>query len=119
MGWLALLMAGLLEITWVLGLKISDGLTRFWPSVLILVAIVASFIMLGLSLKSVPFGTASAVWTGIGAAGATVAGILLFDEPADPARVGCIVLVVIGIVGLRFATPTQGARGGHSHRLVT
>ena len=105
MAWFALLLAGLLEIVWALGLKYSAGFTRFWPSVATLVAIAASFGLLGLSLKSVPFGTAYAIWTGIGAAGAAIAGIVLFGESADAARVGCVILIVAGTVGLKLATP--------------
>jgi quaternary ammonium compound-resistance protein SugE len=103
MAWLALLTAGSLEIAWILGLKYSEGFTRFWPSVLTFAAIAASFAMLSLSLRSVPFGTAYAVWTGIGAAGAAVIGMTLYGESADPARVACIILIVLGTVGLRFA----------------
>jgi quaternary ammonium compound-resistance protein SugE len=103
MAWLALLTAGSLEIAWILGLKYSEGFTRFWPSVLTFAAIAASFAMLSLSLRSVPFGTAYAVWTGIGAAGAAVIGMTLYGESADPARLACIILIVLGTVGLRFA----------------
>ena len=106
MAWLALLLAGFLEIAWALGLKYSAGFTRFWPSVATFVAIAFSFGLLGLSLKSVPFGTAYAVWTGIGAAGAAIAGIVLFGEPADAARVGCLILIVAGTIGLKLATPS-------------
>jgi quaternary ammonium compound-resistance protein SugE len=105
MAWLCLLGAGALEIVWALGLKYSHGFTRFWPSVITLAAIALSFALLGLSLKSVPFGTAYAVWTGIGAAGAVVLGICLFGEPADAVRIGCVVLIVAGIVGLRLVSP--------------
>jgi len=105
MAWVALLLAGLLEIAWVLGLKYSAGFTRFWPSVATFVAIALSFGLLGLSLKSVPFGTAYAIWTGIGAAGAAIAGIALFGESADAARIGCLILIVAGTVGLKLATP--------------
>lgn len=103
-AWFSLLMAGVLEIVWALGLKYSHGFTRFWPSVMTLVAILLSFGLLGLSLKSVPFGTAYAVWTGIGAAGAAIAGMILFGESADIARVACIALIVAGTVGLRLVT---------------
>ena len=103
MAWLFLLTAGSLEIAWVLGLKYSEGFTRFWPSVLTLAAIAASFAMLGLSLKSVPFGTAYAVWTGIGAAGAVI-GIAMYGESADPGRIACIILIVAGTVGLRLVS---------------
>ena len=106
MAWLALLTAGSLEIAWILGLKYSEGFTRFWPSVATLLAIAASFAMLSLSLKSVPFGTAYAVWTGIGAAGAAITGILLFGESAGAARVGCLILIVAGTIGLKLATPS-------------
>jgi quaternary ammonium compound-resistance protein SugE len=105
MAWFALLLAGVLEIIWVLGLKYSQGFTRFWPSVITIAAIVLSFALLGVSLKSVPFGTAYAVWTGIGAAGGALIGILLFGESADAARVGCLLLIVAGTIGLRLVTP--------------
>ncbi|AMN39760.1 DMT family transporter [Rhodoplanes sp. Z2-YC6860] len=106
MAWLFLLAAGSLEIAWILGLKYSEGFTRFWPSVLTLVSIAASFAMLGLSLKSVPFGTAYAVWTGIGAVGAAVIGMAMYGESADPSRIACIVLIVAGTVGLRLVSST-------------
>ena len=105
MAWFALLAAGLLEITWALGLKYSHGFTRFWPSVATCIAIALSFGLLSLSLKSVPFGTAYAVWTGIGAAGAAISGIFLFGESADAARVGCIIMIAAGSIGLRLVTP--------------
>ena len=105
MAWLSLLMAGALEIVWILALKYSDGFTRLGPSVVMIVSIAASFALLGLSLKSVPFGTAYAVWTGIGAAGAVIAGVMLFGEPADVGRIGCLIMIVTGTVGLRLVTP--------------
>jgi quaternary ammonium compound-resistance protein SugE len=105
MAWLSLLMAGALDIIWALVLKYSYGFTRFWPSVVTLVAVAMSFTLLGLSLKSVPFGTAYAIWTGIGAAGAAIAGIVLFGEPSSAGRIGCLVLIVAGTVGLRLVTP--------------
>ena len=104
-AWLALFMAGALEIIWALGMKYSDGFTRFWPSAVTVLAVVMSFACLGLSLKAVPFGTAYAVWTGIGAAGAAFAGILLFNESADWGRIACMILIVAGTIGLRFVTP--------------
>jgi quaternary ammonium compound-resistance protein SugE len=103
-GWLALLAAGLLEIVWALGLKYSDGLTRLWPTAGTVVAIAASFAMMALALKSLPFGTAYAVWTGIGAAGAIVIGVLAFGEPADPLRMFCLALIVTGIIGLKLGS---------------
>jgi quaternary ammonium compound-resistance protein SugE len=102
--WLALLLAGLLEIGWALGLKYSDGFTRFWPSVATVMAIALSFLLLSVSLKAVPFGTAYAMWTGIGAAGTMVIGMVLFGESADVFRIGCLVLIIIGMVGLKFAS---------------
>jgi quaternary ammonium compound-resistance protein SugE len=104
-AWLALLLAGLLEVGWALGLKYSDGLTRFWPSVATVIAIAFSFALLGLSLKSVPFGTAYALWTGIGAAGSMVVGMVVFGESADVFRVACLTLIVAGMVGLKLVSP--------------
>jgi quaternary ammonium compound-resistance protein SugE len=97
-------MAGVLEVIWALGLKYSDGFTRLWPSVITLVAIAMSFGLLGLSLRSVPFGTAYAVWTGIGAGGAAISGMILFGESTDWSRIGCLVLIVAGAIGLRIVT---------------
>lgn len=104
-AWLALLLAGLLEIGWALGLKYSDGLTRFWPSVATVAAIALSFGLLGMSLKTVPFGTAYAVWTGIGAAGTMIIGMAAFGESTDIFRVACLVLIIAGMVGLKLASP--------------
>jgi quaternary ammonium compound-resistance protein SugE len=103
-AWLCLLLAGALEIIWALGLKQSDGFTRLWPSLGTLGAIALSFALLAVSLKSVPFGTAYAIWTGIGAAGTVTLGIFMFGEPADAARLLCIALIVTGIVGLKLVT---------------
>ena len=103
-GWLALLAAGLFEIAWALGLKYSDGLTRFWPTAATVLAIAASFGLMALALKSLPFGTAYAVWTGIGAAGAIVVGMLAFGEPADPLRLLCLALIVTGMIGLKLGS---------------
>ena len=103
-GWLALLFAGLLEIAWALGLKYSDGLTRFWPSVAMIAAIALSFGLLAIALKSVPFGTAYALWTGIGAAGTVIIGMVAFGEPADLFRVTCLVFIIAGMVGLNIAS---------------
>lgn len=103
-GWLALLGAGLLEIAWAFGLKYSDGLTRFWPTVATLVAIALSFGLMAIALKSLPFGTAYAVWTGIGAVGTAILGMVLFGESREAARLVCIGLIVAGIVGLKLVT---------------
>jgi quaternary ammonium compound-resistance protein SugE len=102
MNWLVLILAGLLEIGWVLGLKESAGFTRLVPSVLTVVALIASLALLGLALKSLPVGTAYAVWTGIGAVGAAFAGIWLYGDDASPIRLGSLALVVAGIAGLKF-----------------
>ena len=89
-AWFALLAAGLLEIGWALGLKYSDGLTRFWPTAATVLAIILSFALMAVALKSLPFGTAYAVWTGIGAAGSIIVGMILFSESADPIRILCL-----------------------------
>lgn len=104
-AWLALLGAGVLEVGWALGLKYSDGLTRFWPTVATLIAIALSFLLMALALRSLPFGTAYAVWTGIGAVGSILVGMLLYSEPTDPARIICLTLIVAGMVGLKLNSP--------------
>jgi quaternary ammonium compound-resistance protein SugE len=103
--WLALLAAGLLEIAWAFGLKYSDGLTRFWPTAATAIAILASFALMALALRSLPFGTAYAVWTGIGAAGSIIVGMVIFSEPTDPVRLICLTLIVAGMVGLKLNSP--------------
>ena len=104
-GWLALVAAGLFEVAWALGLKHSDGLTRFWPTAATLIAILLSFGLMAFALKSLPFGTAYAVWTGIGAVGSIIAGMLLYSEPTDPGRLLCLTLIVAGMVGLKLNSP--------------
>jgi quaternary ammonium compound-resistance protein SugE len=103
MAWTYLFFAGLFEIGWAIGLKYTDGFSRLVPSLLTVAAMALSLMLLGLALKTLPVGTAYAVWTGIGAVGTAVLGIYLFSEPANALRLGCIGLIVIGIVGLRFA----------------
>jgi quaternary ammonium compound-resistance protein SugE len=105
MDWILLLVAGLLEIGWAIGLKYTAGFTRLWPSVWTATAMVASIVLLATALKTIPVGTGYAVWTGIGAAGTAILGIVLFAEPATAARLGCIALIVAGIVGLKLVTP--------------
>ena len=105
MAWTALLLAGLLEIAWALGLKYSDGFTRFWPSFGTVLAVALSFALMSVALKTVPFGTVYAVWTGIGAVGSVAIGLLLFQESADPVRIGCLALIVTGIIGIKLASP--------------
>jgi quaternary ammonium compound-resistance protein SugE len=103
-AWLALLMAGLLEIGWPLGLKYSEGFTRFWPSIATVLAIGCSFGLLAIALESVPFGVAYAVWAGIGVAGTAIVGIVLFGESADAGRITCLTLILAGIIGLNLAS---------------
>ena len=105
MSWLYLAVAGLFEIGWAVGLKYTDGFTRLWPSLWTVAAMVISFILLALALRSLSIGTAYAVWTGIGAVGTAIVGIFLLNESADPLRLGCIGLIVAGIVGLKLVSP--------------
>jgi quaternary ammonium compound-resistance protein SugE len=98
-----LLLAGLLEVAWAIGLKYSHGFTRLGPSVATVVAMVGSFVLLARALRALPIGTAYAVWTGIGAAGTAVLGILLFDESQAPLRLACLGLIVVGIAGLKLS----------------
>ena len=104
-SWLVLIVAGVLEVCWAVGLKYTDGFTRLWPTVGTGAALVASMALLGLAVKSLPVGTAYAVWVGIGAVGTAVLGMLLLGESASAARLASIGLIVAGIVGLKLATP--------------
>lgn len=104
-AWWLLLLAGALEVVWAIGLKYTDGFTRLWPSVATLAAMAVSMGLLGLALRVLPVGTAYAVWVGIGAVGTGILGITLLDEPANLARLVSITLIVVGIVGLKLATP--------------
>jgi quaternary ammonium compound-resistance protein SugE len=105
MAWTYLFVAGVLEIVWAVGLKYTEGFTKPVPSVITGAAIVASMVFLALALRTIPVGTGYAVWTGIGAVGTALLGIVLFAEPATAARLGCIGLIVAGIVGLKLVTP--------------
>jgi quaternary ammonium compound-resistance protein SugE len=105
MAWMYVLIAGVCEILWATGLKYTDGFTRLWPSVGTVLAMAASFWFLANSLRAIPLGTAYAVWTGIGAAGMALVGILFFDESREPLRLLCLLLVVAGIIGLKFTAP--------------
>jgi quaternary ammonium compound-resistance protein SugE len=107
MNWLLLVVAGLLETGWAVGLKYTDGFTRPVPSLLTGAAIVASMLLLSLAARGLPIGTAYAAWVGIGAVGAAVLGMLLFDESADPARLAFLGLLVVSIAGLMYTS------GGH------
>src|SRR5512139_1626726 len=104
MAWTVLVVAGLFEIAWAIGLKYTDGFTRVVPSVLTVAAMVVSVVCLALALKSIPVGTGYAVWTGIGAVGTAILGIVLFGESAGAARLACIGLIVAGIVGLKLVS---------------
>jgi len=102
MSWIYLLIAGLLEVVWAIGLKQTHGFTRFWPSVITLVAMVASFALLSQALRSLPVGTGYAVWTGIGAVGTAIVGMVFLGESRDIVRVFCLALIVAGIAGLKL-----------------
>lgn len=105
MSWFYLFIAGIFEIGWAVGLKYTEGLTRLWPTVFTTVAMIASMIFLALALRTLPMGTAYAVWTGIGTVGTAALGIVLFAEPSDALRLACIGLIVAGIVGLKLVSP--------------
>jgi quaternary ammonium compound-resistance protein SugE len=105
MVWIVLFFAGVFEVVWAVGLKYSDGFSRLWPTVGTLVAAMISFVLLSAAMKQLPLGTAYAIWTGIGAVGAALAGIVLFGESASPVRLLCIGLIAAGIIGLKLATP--------------
>jgi quaternary ammonium compound-resistance protein SugE len=100
-----LFVAGLFEIGWAIGLKYTDGFTRLWPTTWTVLAMVASVVLLALAVRTLPIGTAYAVWTGIGAAGTVILGIVLFAEPATLARLFFVGLIVAGIAGLKLVTP--------------
>ena len=104
MAWAYLVLAGLFEVGWAIGLKYTDGFTRIVPSVLTLVSMVVSVLLLGLALKTLPVGTGYAVWTGIGTVGTALLGIYLLGEPATATRLACIGLIVAGILGLKLAS---------------
>lgn len=104
MAWIYLAIAGVMEIVWAIGLKYSEGFTRFWPSVVTVLGMAVGFYYLSQALKVIPIGTGYAVWVGIGAVGTAVLGIVLFGESASPARLACIGLIVAGIVGLKLAS---------------
>ena len=102
MVWLSLFAAGLFEIVWAIGLKYTEGFTRLWPSVGTVAAMVFSVVLLGWAMRTLPVGTAYAVWTGIGAVGTVILGIVLFQEPATVARLLCVAMILAGIVGLKL-----------------
>jgi len=107
MAWVILIVAGLLEIAWAVGLKLSDGLSKPVPAVLTILAMIASMVLLGIAVRTLPLGTAYAIWTGIGAVGAVVLGIILFHEPATAGRLLCVAAIIGGIAGLKLLTPPE------------
>ena len=110
MAWIALFVAGLLEIGWAVGLKYTEGFTKLWPTVGTAAALAASMGLLAFAMRTLPLGTSYAVWTGIGTVGTAILGIVLFREPATAMRITCIAMIVAGIVGLKLAsTPTPNS----------
>jgi quaternary ammonium compound-resistance protein SugE len=105
MAWLILIVAGLLETCWAIGLKYTEGFTRLWPSIATIVSMAASVGLLGLAVKHLPVGTAYAVWVGIGAVGTAILGMIFLSEPLNAGRVASLLLIVAGIIGLKLATP--------------
>lgn len=105
MAWTLLVLAGLFEIAWAVGLKYSEGFTRLWPSVATIAAMLVSMVLLALAMRTLPMGTAYAVWVGIGAVGTVIFGIALWSEPTNAARMISVGLIVVGVIGLKFATP--------------
>mgnify|MGYP003661938344 CR=1 FL=1 len=104
MAWTYLLIAGILELGWAIGLKYTEGFSKLWSSIFTIIAALLSFYTLSLALKTLPVGTGYAVWTGIGTVGTAILGIILFNEAKDPAKIICLVLIVSGILGLRFTS---------------
>ncbi len=102
MAWILLFIAGIFEIGWAIGLKYTEGLTKLYPSIYTIAAMLLSFYFLAAAVKTIPIGTGYAVWTGIGAVGTTILGIILFDEPKNIMRILCIFLIIIGIIGLKI-----------------
>jgi len=104
MAWVMLIVAGLLEVGWAVGLKYTQGFARLWPTVGTVISLIASMTLLGLAVRTLPLGTAYAVWTGIGTVGTALLGMVLFQEPATALRLICITLIVVGILGLKLVT---------------
>ena len=105
MNWAILILAGIFEIGWAVGLKYTDGFTRLWPTLGTVGAMVMSIALLGIAMKSLPMGTAYAVWVGVGAVGTAILGIVLLGEPANAGRLISLAVIIVGIVGLKLATP--------------
>ncbi len=107
MAWTSLFIAGLFEIAWAVGLKYTHGFTRLWPTVATIAAMVLSILFLEYAVRTLPVGTAYAVWVGVGAVGTALLGMVLFGESREPLRLACLVLIVAGVVGLRLVTPAS------------
>lgn len=105
MAWISLFIAGLFEVGWAIGLKYTDGFSRLWPTVWTAASMIVSLVFLEYALRTLPVGTAYAVWVGIGAVGTAILGMMLFNESRDIARILCLLLIVAGIIGLKFVTP--------------
>jgi quaternary ammonium compound-resistance protein SugE len=108
MAWISLFIAGLFEIGWAIGLKYTDGFSKLWPSVWTVAAMIVSLVFLEYALRTLPVGTAYAIWVGIGAVGTAIMGMVLFNESREIARIVCLALIVAGVVGLKFVTPSAG-----------
>jgi len=118
MAWIYLIVAGILEIGWAIGLKYTEGFTRLWPSVGTIAAMIVSFALLSLALRTIPVGTGYAVWTGIGAAGTALIGMCFLGESRDVLRVLCLVLIVAGVLGLKLAaSPENGSQSTDNPRI--
>ena len=104
-AWIVLFIAGLCEVGWAVGMKYTEGFTRLWPTMGTVLAMILSLWLLSIAMKSLPLGTAYSVWVGVGAVGTVILGIVLLDEPANPARLISVALIISGIVGLKLATP--------------
>jgi quaternary ammonium compound-resistance protein SugE len=105
MAWVILVLAGLFETGWAIGLKYTEGFTRLWPTVWTVLAMIVSLWLLGIAMKSLPVGTAYSIWVGVGAVGTVILGIALFEEPANAARLISVALIIAGLIGLKLATP--------------
>jgi quaternary ammonium compound-resistance protein SugE len=108
MAWISLFVAGLFEIGWAIGLKYTDGFSKLWPSVWTIISMIVSLVFLEYALRTLPVGTAYAVWVGIGAVGTAILGMWLFNESRDVARIVCLMLIVAGVIGLKVVTPSAG-----------
>jgi quaternary ammonium compound-resistance protein SugE len=104
MAWIILVLAGLFETGWAIGLKYTEGFTRLWPTVWTVVAMIISLWLLGIAMKTLPVGTAYTIWVGVGAVGTVILGIVLFEEPAHAARLLSVALIIAGLIGLKLAT---------------